>query len=451
MNTAIATTLFQLNADLFPLTAAILASVACGVLGNFLVLRKLALMGDAISHAVLPGLVIAFLITTSRSPLIMFAGAAAAALLTVVLVEAVKKLGKVEPGAAMGVVFSVLFALGVLLIERAAVRHVDLDADCVLHGNLSFIGYGTTPETWNELLSPDALHAIPRQVWTLLAAAAAIAATAALFKELRVAAFDPLFAGAVGLKPNALHYLLMTLVAAATVASFEAVGSILVIAMLVCPAATARLLTERLHTQITASVIIAAATATLGYFAATAVPAALGLDAVNAAGSIVAVAGLALAAATLASPSHGLIARSIRARRLARTVHTEDLIAALYRLRENRHPHPTIQTIQAQLPHLNANATAKRAERQSLAEAPTPNTLRLTERGLRRAQNLVRRHRLWEAYLVEQAGLAPDHVHPTAHTLEHLPRAPDTAPQTDPHGSPIPPPPQTPKTPKTPS
>ena len=123
---------FDYALDLFPLTAGVLAAVTCGLLGNFLVLRKQSLMGDAISHAVLPGLVIAFLISTSRNPMFMFLGAAVAGVATVVLVEVVKKLGRVEPGAAMGVVFSVLFALGVLLIEKAAARHVDLDADCVL-------------------------------------------------------------------------------------------------------------------------------------------------------------------------------------------------------------------------------------------------------------------------------------------------------------------------------
>ena len=107
---------FSVALDLFPLMAAILAAVTCGLLGNFLVLRRLSLMGDAISHGVLPGLVIAFLLSSSRNPVAMFAGAAAAGVATVVLVELVKRFGRVEPGAAMGVVFSLMFALGVLLI-----------------------------------------------------------------------------------------------------------------------------------------------------------------------------------------------------------------------------------------------------------------------------------------------------------------------------------------------
>jgi len=304
--------------DLFPLLAAVLAAVTCGLLGNFLVLRRLSLMGDAISHSVLPGLVIAFLVTTTRAPLVMFLGAAAAGIATVVLVELVKKLGRVEPGAAMGVVFSVLFALGVLLIERAAVRHVDLDADCVLHGQLETLAWYGAPETWRGVLDTSTLPEVPRQVWTLLAmCAAACVFTGLLFKELRIAAFDPGLATSQGFDAGLLHYLLMIFVAAAVVASFEAVGSILVIAMLVCPAATARLLTDRLVSQIFGSALVAIACGVLGYLGAAAIPALFDRDAVNAAGSMAVVAGLLVALAAIGSPRHGVIARRLQARAAA--------------------------------------------------------------------------------------------------------------------------------------
>ena len=158
---------FDLALDLFPLLAAALAAVCCGLLGNFLLLRKQSMMGDAISHSVLPGLVIAFLIASTRSPLVMLAGATIAGVVTVVLVEFVKRFGKVEPGAAMGVVFSILFALGVLLIEKAAVRHVDLDAECVLHGQLETLVWYSAPATISGLWSVETLDAIPRQIITL--------------------------------------------------------------------------------------------------------------------------------------------------------------------------------------------------------------------------------------------------------------------------------------------
>ncbi|MEL6796681.1 MAG: metal ABC transporter permease, partial [Planctomycetota bacterium] len=238
---------FDVGLDLFPMAAGLLAALVCALLGNFLVLRRLSLMGDAISHSVLPGLVIAVVVTSSRAPFAMFLGAAIAGVATVVLVEAVKRLGRIEPDAAMGVVFSVLFALGVLLIEEASIRRIDLDADCLLHGQLETLVWFGAPETLGEAFSPSTLQHIPRQVVVLFGTLlAAVLFVAVLFKELRLAAFDPSLATSQGFHAGVLHYVLMVFVAAATVASFEAVGSILVIAMLICPAATARLLTDRM-------------------------------------------------------------------------------------------------------------------------------------------------------------------------------------------------------------
>ncbi len=412
---------FSADLDLYPLLAAVLAAVSCGLLGNFLVLRRLSLMGDAISHSVLPGLVIAFLITSERSSLVMFAGAATAGIATVVLVELVKKLGRVEPGAAMGVVFSVLFALGVLLIERAAVRHVDLDADCVLYGQLENL--------WQS----------PRQVITLaVTTLLAFAFVGVFFKELRIAAFDPAIATAQGFSATLMHYLLMILVAVATVASFEAVGSILVIAMLVCPAATARLLTDRLLPQLAWSVVIAIVSAVGGYVGASAVPALFEKDAVNAAGAMAVTAGVLLAAAIVFSPRHGLVTRAVRRRRLARRVALDDLLAALYRAKETGAgavKTASLESLLAGRPLAGAIVAAEKNE-----HITRDNTaLSLTPAGERIAAEIVRRHRLWEHYLVGEAGVAPDHVHAPAEQLEHLPAAPPPGPTADPHGREIPP------------
>jgi manganese/zinc/iron transport system permease protein len=429
--------------DLFPLAAGVLAAVCCGVLGNFLVLRRLSLMGDAISHAVLPGLVIAFLLTSAREPLAMFLGAAAAGVGAVVLIELVRKLGRVEPGAAMGVVFSILFALGVLLIERAAVRHVDLDADCVLHGQLETLWWPGAPSTWAGVLSVDTVHALPPQIVTLLIACAiALLFTGVLFKELRIAAFDPGLASALGFNASALHYALMVLVAGATVAAFEAVGSILVIAMLICPAATARLLTDRLRTQILASIVIAAATAVLGYIGATAIPATFGKDSVNAAGSMACTAGVLLAIAAVASPSHGVVARAIRRRRLASVIAQQNLLAAVYRAGVEGEADAPRSAVEASASAGPARGALARAERADLVRTEG-DRLVLTPAGLDAARSIVRKHRTWEHYLVSEAGVAPDHVHETAEHLEHLPIDPLADPAnadaaTDPHGKPIP-------------
>ncbi len=429
---------FDIGLDLFPMLAGTLAAVSCGLLGNFLVLRRLSLMGDAISHSVLPGLVIAFLIVSTRHPLAMFLGAASAGILTVVLVELVKRLGRVEPGAAMGVVFSILFALGVLLIERASVRHVDLDADCVLHGQLETLVWFDAPQTLGELFQRATLDALPRQIVTLGAMVlATFAFVGIFFKELRIAAFDPALATSQGFNATLMHYLLMVLVAAATVASFEAVGSILVIAMLVCPAATARLMTDRLVTQIAWSVIFALLSGLGGYAAATLVPGLFGLDAVNAAGSMTVVAGGLLGLAIVASPRHGVITRLLRRRQLSQRVAIDDLLAALFRATETGAQGTTVDTLKTLLAGQPVDFALAQTTKAGHVEYQGQHVV-LTEQGRAIAGDVVRRHRLWETYLVDQAGLAADHVHAPAEQLEHVDVVPPSGPERDPHGRDIP-------------
>jgi len=425
--------------DLFPLLSAIFAALSCGLLGNFLVLRKQSLMGDAISHAVLPGLVGAFLITQSRSPGIMFIGAAISALLTVVLVEVIKRLGKVEPGAAMGVVFSVLFALGVYMLESASARSVDLDADCVLHGNLQTLFWISSPTEWNHFLSANTADEIPRQVWTLLGTTiAVIAFISVFFKELRIASFDAGISTVQGINAGFMHMALMTFVAIAAVASFEAVGSILVIAMLICPAATARMLTDRLGSQILVSAIVALITAIGGYILAA-------IFEVNAAGMMASFAGVLLVIAIIGSPAHGIIAKARNQRRLGNQVALEDILGSLYRLAETNQSASQEELITA-LGHTKRTTKALLKAQYDKLIVIMDTHIALTDAGLARGASIIRRHRLWEGYLVDQAGLSPDHVHETAEQLEHLSELPDpnlpdeqTNPTTDPHGKPIPP------------
>jgi manganese/zinc/iron transport system permease protein len=383
-------------------------------------------MGDAMSHSVLPGLVIAFMLTGSRTAPVMFLGATLAGIATVVLVELIKRLGRVEPGAAMGVVFSVLFALGVLLIERAA-RNTDLDANCVLHGQLESLVWWEGPASWSGVAIGGALEAAPPQIWTLaITCGLTIALVVALFKELRLAAFDPALATAQGFNATVLHYLLMIFVAGATVAAFEAVGSILVIAMLIVPAATARLLTDRLAPQLLVSVVVAIAAAVAGYMGSIAVPHAFDRSEVNAAGSMAIALGVLLSLAAVFGPRYGVLATAIRRARMSRRIELDDLLGRLYRQEE---------ADAAIVP--SPQRAIKRARRRGLV---SPDGLVLTDEGRSQAAALVRRHRLWEAYLVDRAGLAADHVHSPAENLEHLPETlpPETG-ATDPHGKPIPP------------
>ena len=285
----------------FPaLLAAGLASGLCALLGNFLVLRRESLLGDAIAHAVLPGIVGGFLLAGALASPAMVAGALAAALVAAGAIQLVRRLGRIEPGAAMGAVFTVMFAAGVFMLEQAAGRNLHIDADCVLYGQLEDI-------LWLD--APD-IGALPREVWTLAGVfAVAAAAVFLLAKEIRLAVFDPAFAAALGFRPGLVHLGVVLFVAAASIASFEAVGSILVIAMLICPPAAARLMTDDYRTQILLSVALGIGSAVAGYGLAGFAPALLGASwSLNAAGCIAAVSGAVVAAAALFGPRRHSVA-----------------------------------------------------------------------------------------------------------------------------------------------
>ncbi len=285
--------------DLWIVAIGTLCAMACALLGNFLVLRRMSLMGDAISHAVLPGLVIAFLATGTRSLLPMFAGAMAAGALTVLLTFWIHRLGRIDRGASMGIVFTTLFALGLLLLEQARSSNVDLDADCVLFGDLLWVSQNVA---WEWDLGRHVL-AVPRGALTLgCVFLLDLGFVLLLLKELRISTFDPELADTLGFRSAALQYLLMILVALTAVAAFEAVGSILVIAMLIIPPATAHLLSDRLGGMIAASLLAAALCAPAGHALAT-------LTDTETSG-MMAVSALALfLLAALLAPRHGWLAR----------------------------------------------------------------------------------------------------------------------------------------------
>ena len=293
--------------SLAPIVIGVLASVACAVLGNFLVLRRQSLIGDAVSHVVLPGIVGAFLVTGTVAAWPMLIGATAAAIVSAVLIEVVRRVGRIEPGAAMGVVFTTLFALGVLLLEQSDASSVHLDVEHALYGNLeSLIWLEATG--WGSLLDPGALAALPPQVLRLSLVCLLVGAfVAALWKELVVSTFDPVFADSVGIRTGAVGFALVVMVALAAVMAFDAVGSIIVIAMFVCPPAAARLMTDRLVPQIAWSIAFAALAAILGYVLGGYGPLWLGArDSVSAAGMIATVSGVILGLACLFGPRrHG--------------------------------------------------------------------------------------------------------------------------------------------------
>lgn len=289
--------------DTWIVITAALCAVACALPGCFLVLRKMSMMGDAISHAVLPGLAVAFLITGTRASLPMFLGAAIVGILTAVFTQWISKVGNVDRGAAMGIVFTTLFAIGLLLIVQAA-DHVDLDPGCVLYGAIEMTPLDTVRIGAIEMPRAAAVLGVVMLV--------NLGIIAALFKELRLTAFDPALADTLGYSSRFFHYLLMTMVAVTTVASFEAVGSIIVIAMLIVPPATALLLTRRLIPMIAIACGVAALSAILGHVSALTVPQWFGFATTTSSGMMAAMTGLLFGIAWLFSPSEGLVMRRWR-------------------------------------------------------------------------------------------------------------------------------------------
>lgn len=287
------------------LLSGIAVALGCSLGGVFLVLRRRAMIADAISHAVLPGLVAAYVLARGPNLLAGVIGAAVAGLVTVVLVELLTKSRRLKEDSAIGLVFPALFALGVLFISNQ-LSDVHIDADSVLTGTLEFA-------------SLDRWMGAPVAMWTGLGLLALNALFLAVFyKELKLTTFDPDHARTVGLNPAVMHYALMTLVAITAVVAFSAVGAILAVALIVVPAATAILLARRLGLVIALSLVVAAFGAGLGQF--------LGeLFTVSISGMIAVALGLLYLGAALLSPRRGLVAKILRQRRQERRFAAEML------------------------------------------------------------------------------------------------------------------------------
>jgi manganese/zinc/iron transport system permease protein len=431
--------------DTWIVLVAATAGMACALPGTFLVLRKMSMMGDAISHAVLPGLAAAFLITGSRASVSMLAGAAVVGVLTALLTEWIHTRGKVDESASMGVVFTFLFAVGLILLVRAA-DHVDLDPGCVLYGAIE-----ATPLNRVEFLGleiPQAALVVGAVLFLNLLF------VITLYKELKISTFDPALATTLGIHARLMHYLLMTLVAVTTVAAFESVGSILVIAMLIVPAATAHLFCDRLWTLIVAACVFAVVSAVLGHLGAILVPGWLGYEGISTstAGMMAVTAGLLFALALVSAPRHGLVSRVWVRTALALRIAREDVLGHLYRFEES-----AVQLAKVRAAsdvelrrRLHAGSLLYRFViwqlRRSGRVLRTSRGYRLTERGRETAAQLVRAHRLWETYFDSVAQLPHGHLHGPAEELEHFTdeflgeRLAESIghPGRDPHGSPIP-------------
>lgn len=384
-----------------------LAAGACGLLGSFLVLRKMSLIGDAISHAVLPGIAIAFLLSSSRSIIPMFFGASAFGLLTAVLIETLSRRWRIQEDASIGIVFTALFAIGVVLISLYA-GHIDLDQECVLYGEIAYTPFDTI--FWNGLSFG------PRPVWLLgFVFVFDLMLILLFYKELLVSSFDPALAKSIGINATLFHYILMTAVSMTTVAAFESVGAILVVAMLIIPGAIAYLLTDNLTFLLALSVIVGIISSAGGYYLA-------GWWDSSIAGAMTVVAGFLFALAFLFSPKYGLISKLLSRFLLSIQIGVDHILLELYRAleakKDNQFDFQNLLLFSGG-GNLYSRLALVRARQNGFIRSSGKNIYSLTTAGEESAQRLIRGHRLWESFL-DKRGIPVDHQHDPAHRMEHF-------------------------------
>lgn len=415
-------------ADIKIAATAAVAAMSCALPGVWLLLRRQSMMGDALSHTALPGIVIAVLcVEAARSAgwidrlaapaqhLALLGGAVAVGLLTAFLTELIQKVGRVEGGAALGVVFTWFFALGLFLLRLLA-DTAHIDPDCVLFGQLE-------TAIWDE--------GIPTAVW-INGTALAINLLLMLlcYKELLLSAFDPGLATAQGINAHVMHYGLMGATAMTVVAAFESVGSILVVGLLIIPAATAQLLTTRLRSMLIVSVVLAGVSGVLGHVLARTLPQLVlprlglaGVEDVQTSGMVPVVAATFFVTAWLFSPRQGVLGALVSQARLSIRIAGDDLLGLLYRMEERRLADTTglaPSLVAQRLGHgrwLTWLSLRNLQHRQLLTL--DGDACQLTDRGRKTARSLVRSHRLWESYLQKHFALPPDHLHAPAHRAEH--------------------------------
>lgn len=280
------------------LLTASLVGMCCGLVGVLLILRRMAMMADAISHSVLLGIVVAYLVTLQLSGIHMFIGAIIAGLVTALLVQSFHQLG-VQQEASIGIVFTTLFAIGVILISTKA-GNAHLDIQHSLMGEITFI-------PWNTVELPF-VGSVPMAVVSLSIVLLIVLLVLLLFyKEWKLTSFDPVFAASIGIPVTLMHYIFMSLVSITSVAAFDAVGAIMVVAMLITPASAAYLWTDKLPTMLVLSCSFGVAAAWIGYYVA------VWLD-TSISGAMAFATGIIFLISFIAAPRYGIIAKHRRSR-----------------------------------------------------------------------------------------------------------------------------------------
>lgn len=401
------------------LAASIMVGVVCGVLGCFIVLRNMALIGDALSHAILPGVVAGFLIA-GHSVFAFFTGAVIAGFVSALIITWIQNNLKTKNDAAIGIVFSAMFAIGVIGISWLSRQEgVHIDLKDFLFGNV--LGIAMEDLMLNGVI-------------TLFV----VGSLAILYRYLLMSTFQPKVATSMGISVNTLHYFLMLLLSLVVVSALQSVGVILVVAMLIIPASTANLLTNRLNRMLWIAGTIGVLSAVFGLV--------ISIILETTPGPVMTLFATTLyLLAVLFSPQKGIIVSRYRKYLRLRKIYDEDVLKAVVKLSEQKD-----LNISAIAKKIDSYAAKVKSALDRLSKegfiSQEGEQIEVLRKGSEYAYQMIRKHRLWETYLVEKMGMQSDQIHDEAEKLEHvLPEAFIDEleaslgfPKMDPHGSPIP-------------
>ena len=411
------------------LLGASLLGLTGGVLGCFALLRRQSLLGDALAHAALPGICVGYLLTHSKEPAPLFAGALVAGLIGSMTILLITQNSRIKQDTAIGMVLSVFFGVGIVLLTY--IQKLPL-------GNQSGL---------DHFLFGQAATLLPRDIRVMaVMATVVVVVTALLFKELKLLCFDRDFADVIGLPSRRLEFLLTTLLVVVVVVGLQTVGVVLIVATLITPAAAARQWTERLGVMIVLAAVIGGGSGAAGAVLSASV------SGLPTGPVIVLCASTVLIVSLLVAPSRGLVWAALEERSVARRIRRENLLKDLYSWGERNDERWAVAVPEAFVMGLRGQSgnqltrTARRLRSRGLL-ASAAEGMRLTDRGLSAAESVVRKHRLWEVYLTRRLELPSDHVHRDAEMMEHALTDDDVTaleevlghPETDPHGRPIPP------------
>lgn len=400
------------------LIASITIGISCGLIGTYIMLRRMSLIGDALAHAVLPGVVVSFMVA-GKSEIALFIGAVVSGIVTVLLIGFVNRNSKIKEDTSIGIIFTGAFALGILLVSQLKQVHIDLSS--YLFGDV--LGVSTGDITLSLIIMVVIILCI------LL-----------FYKQLLLTSFDPTMALTIGISTTIVHYMLMTLLSMSIVAGLQSVGVILIIAMLLTPPATAYLLSNNLKKILFLSPMFGTISAVAGLYLSYHFNFASGA-------SIVLVAVALFLLAFLFSPKEGVVTRLFRRRAATKLVLIEDVIKLSFRFAEETDKTGLTDRIANELGISNSRVeSAIRILINKGLMQKTNGSFLLTEEGRKYATRLIRTHRLWETYITREKVTDMEHVHPEAEKVEHV-LTEDMVneldeelgyPEKDPHGSDIP-------------